>query len=200
MRKNISGILFFCLGMLSLNCGKKTEFGETTFTKVDSLTDLYLSFQDSILISWNVMINDDNQKIKAMHNLLHELMITTPNGSDEFQVYEKQLNHLIQLRYDQKSLADKDLIGEYDFASNLLVTELIGQAELTPEYAYNPTLQKLVEKIRIADQRVNIYREGYDAITTKYNIFLKKNKDHLSEITQQDSLQLKPLFQMTYSE
>ena len=62
------------------------------------------------------------------------------------------------------------------------------------------TLQKLVEEIRVADQRVNLYREDYDAITSKYNSFLENNKSYLIEISQKDSLQFKPLFQMTYGE
>ena len=97
-------------------------------------------------------------------------------------------------------MADEDLIEEYDFASNLLVTELITQAESKTEFAYNTTLQKLVEEIRISDQRVNFYREDYDAITSKYNAFLEKNRNYLNEITQRDSLELKPLFQMTYDD
>lgn len=198
MGLRVSAFLFSCFSLLLLNCGKKAEVYQTTFTKADSLTDLYLSLQDSVLQSWNIMINDDNQKIKAMHNLLHELMVTSSNA--ELDVYEDQLEHLVALRYNQKSLGDEDLIEEYDFASNLLVTELISLAEAKTEFAYNTTLQKLVEEIRIADQRVNLYREGYDAITTKYNSFLENNRNYLIEISQKDSLTLKPLFQMTYGD
>ena len=196
----VSGILFFCAGIVLVNCGKKAEITHPTFTKADSLTDLYLSLQDSVLQSWNVMINDDNQKVKAMHNLLHELMITSSNQDDQLDAYEEQLEHLIELRYNQKSMANEDLIEEYDFASNLLVTELITQAESKPEFAYNTTLQKLAEEIRVADQRVNLYREEYDAITFKYNTFLERNRNYLSEITQKDSIELRPLFEMTYGD
>lgn len=199
MRLRISGILISCLGILMFNCGKKAEIDSTTFTKADSLTDIYLSLQDSMLRSWNIMINDDNQKITAMHNLLHELMITT-GAENELQLFEEQLDHLADLRYDQKSMAKEDLIEEYDFASNSLVTELISLAESRREFAYNPTLQKLVEEIRIADQRVNLYREEYDLITQKYNNFLQSNKSYLDEINLGDSLILRPLFQMTYGE
>jgi len=200
MRTRVSGILFFCSGIILFNCGKKAEITHPTFTRADSLTDLYLSLHDSVLQSWNVMINDDNQKIKAMHNLLHELMITSRNQDEQLHGYEEQLEHLIELRYDQQSMADEDLIEEYDFASNLLVTELITQAESKTEFAYNSTLKKLVEEIRVADQRVTLYREEYDAITFKYNAFLEKNRDYVSEITQKDSMVFRPLFQMTYGD
>jgi hypothetical protein len=200
MRTRVPGILFFCSGVILFNCGKKAEITQPTFTKADSLTDLYLSLHDSVLQSWNVMINDDNQKIKAMHNLLHELMISSSNQDEQLHAYEEQLEHLIDLRYTQQSMADEDLIEEYDFASNLLVTELITQAESKTEFAYNPILQKLVEEIRVADQRVTFYREEYDAITFKYNVFLEKNRSYVSEITQKDSIALRPLFQMTYGD
>jgi hypothetical protein len=200
MRRRISGILFSCAGILLFNCGKKTEVSQPEFTKADSLTDLYLSLQDSMLQSWNVMINDDNQKIKAMHNLLHELMVTSSSQDDQHHAYEEQLDHLMSLRYDQKSIANEDLIEEYDFASNLLVTELISQAESRTEFPYNTTLQKLVEEIRLADQRVSLYREDYDAIAERYNSFLEKNRSYLNEVAQNDSLELRPLFQMTYDD
>jgi hypothetical protein len=200
MRRRISGILFSCAGILLINCGKKAEISQPAFTKADSLTDFYLTLQDSMLQSWNVMINDDNQKIKAMHNLLHELMITSTSQDDQLHAYEEELDHLMFLRYDQKSIANEDIIEEYDFASNLLVTELISKAESKPEFAYNTTLQKLVEEIRLADQRVNLYREDYDVITAKYNAFLEKNRSYLNEINQNDSLETRPLFQMTYED
>ena len=198
MQFRLSVLLLSCLSLLLMNCEKKGEVHQTDFTRADSLTDLYLSLQDSMLQSWNIMINDDNQKIKAMHNLLHELMATSSNN--DLHGYEEQLGHLIVLRYNQQSMANEDLIEEYDFASNVLVTELISLAESKRQFAYNTTLQKLVEEIRIADQRVNFYREDYDAITSKYNSFLQNNRSYLIEISQKDSLQLKPLFQMTYEE
>jgi hypothetical protein len=194
----ISIILFSTIGLMLVNCGRKIDPQTPTFTKADSLTDLYLSLQDSMLQSWNIIINDDNQKIKAMHNLLHELSITS--SSAELHAYEEQLEHLKDLRYNQKSLAQEDIIEEYDFASRLLITELIGIAESRTEFAYNTTLQKLVEEIRVANQRVAFYRQGYDAITRKYNSFLQANRNYLYEINENDSLELKPLFQMTNGE
>lgn len=200
MKSLVSGVVFSCATVIIFGCGKNPDLQQTNFTKVDSLTDLYLSLQDSMLQSWNVMINDDNQKIKAMHSLLHELMISSPEESDELNSYEEQLDQLAQLRYTQKSLGDEDLIEEYDFASNSLVAELISQAESRREFAYNATLQKLVEDIRIADQRVSNYRQDYDDITMRYNKFLKINHSYLKEMSQADSLEMKPIFQMEYDD
>ena len=192
----VSGILFFCAGIVLLNCGKKAEITHPAFTRADSLTDLYLSLQDSVLQSWNVMINDDNQKIKSMHDLLHELLIISSDERDQLTKYEEQLDQLTRLRYTQKSMGNADVIEEYDFASTTLVRELISLAESQTEYTKNTTLQKLVEDIRLADERVNNYREGYDLIVMQYNEFLESNKSFLQEANRDDSLEKKHLFQM----
>jgi hypothetical protein len=107
---------------------------------------------------------------------------------------------MTELRYTQKSMGDEDLIEEYDFASNSLVIELISLAESQKEFAYNTKLQKLVEDIRIADQRVSNYRQDYDDITMRYNQFLETNHLYLKDISQADSLEMKPLFQMNYED
>src|SRR5688500_6837661 len=92
------------------------------------------------------------------------------------------------------------VVEEYDFASNSLVTELISMAESQTQFRYNTTLQKLVEAIRTADQRVDNYRQEYDRIAAAYNLFLDKHEHVLKEIDQDISLEKKPLFQMLAEE
>ena len=124
----------------------------------------------------------------------------TPGWSDGVATTDVSDGYLL---FDLTGPAALDVMAmgaEYDFASNLLVTELISQAESKTEFAYNTTLQKLVEEIRLADQRVNLYREDYDGIAEKYNAFLEKNRNYLNEINQDDSLETRPLFQMTYED
>jgi hypothetical protein len=178
-----------------LACSEQKAPDNTHFTKVDSLTDTYLELKDSMLETWNAMINDDNQKLKAMHNLLHELAVSNPAKREELQVYEERLDQLVQSRYTQKTMENTHVIEEYDFASNSLVTELISLAESQPQFAYNTTLQKLVESIRNADQRIENYRVEYDEIASDYNAFIEKNEQLLKEVDE-DTFEKKPLFQM----
>lgn len=197
MRKIVAGLIVSFCGVVLMSCGERTaNKPESTFTKADSVTDRYLAFQDSMLQSWNVMINDDNQKIKSMHDLLHELLVISTDERDQLTHYEEQLDQLTRLRYTQKSMGNADVIEEYDFASTTLVRELITLAESQAEYTKNNTLQKLVEDIRLADERVNNYREGYDLIVMQYNEFLDKNKSFLKDANRNDSLEKKHLFQM----
>ena len=183
-------LLLLAAGLIS--CAKKGDIYHTTFTKADSVTDFYLSLQDSVIRSWNIMINDDNQKIKTMRNLLHELKVTS--GVDQFGIYEERLDDLKDLRYNQESMGNKDIIEQYDLASSSLATELINIAEARTEFSYNTTLQKLVQEIRITDQRVALFRSEYDAITKKYNSFLQTNMNYLNDFAQKDSMALRPLF------
>lgn len=201
MRRIVAGLIASVCGVVLMSCGEKTaNTPNSSFTKADSVTDRYLAFQDSMLRSWNVMINDDNQKIKSMHDLLHELLVISTDERDQLTKYEQQLDQLTRLRYTQKSMGNADVIEEYDFASTALVRELITLAESQTEYAKNSTLRKLVEDIRLADERVNNYREDYDLIVMQYNDFLEQNKTYLLEANRSDSLEKKHLFQMVASE
>ncbi|MDH4089810.1 MAG: hypothetical protein OEV74_14045 [Cyclobacteriaceae bacterium] len=197
MMKYFASLFILLCAIALVNCGKqKPDAVQTEFTKADSLMDCYLAYQDSILQSWNVMINDDNQKINSMHNLLHELFMTAAYDRDLLRTYEGQLDHLAGLRYTQLTMGNVDVVEEYDFASEALVAELLSLAESKAEFASNPTIQNLVEVIRMADQRVYNYREEYDSIVLKYNNFLRMNRTHLQEISQSDSMLEKHLFQM----
>jgi len=187
--------LMWALIAIMTACDSKTSH-RTDFTKADSVTENYLALQDTMLQVWNTMIHDDNRKIKAMHHLLHELDVSNPEKKDDLKDFEERLNDLPDLRYDQRSMSDAEIVTEYDFASNSVVTELVALAESQPQFAYNTTLQKLVESIRAADQRVMNYRAEYDEIATRYNRFIERNKNYLEEL-QYDSFPPKiPLFQM----
>jgi septal ring factor EnvC (AmiA/AmiB activator) len=191
-----SALLLIACGLIALTgCQKKAPV-QTGFTKVDSLTETYLALQDSMLQAWNTMIHDDNRKIKAMKHLLHELNVSVPEKRDELKSYEERLNDLMSMRYDQHSMSNTEMVTEYDFASNSLVTELVSLAESQKEFAYNTMIQKLVDSIRAADQRVNNYRDEYDIIASRFNRFIERYEGMLRDIDQDSSLEKKPLFEM----
>jgi len=181
-----------------MNCTKKTQHEDApAFTKTDSLTDTYLALQDSMLWAWNMMINDDNRKIKAMHNLAHHLLVSGEPNKDELMALEKRLEQLSHLRYSQKTMANEDVVAEYDFASQSLISELTSLAEAAIGSSNDSTIQELVDQITVADQRVAAYREEYDSIAKDFNTFLEENKAYLKDIDHSCSLDKKPLFEMT---
>jgi hypothetical protein len=196
--KFLPGIALSC-SIIIIGCGDKPQGDSTHFTKADSVTETYLELKDSMLESWNAMIHDDNQKIKAMQNLLHELKVSDAAHLEDYKTLEERVEQLAHSRYTQKSMQNEHVIEEYDFASNSLVTELVAIAEGQTQYAYNTTLQKLVERIRTAEQRIDNYRDEYDRIASEYNAFLDQNKVWLKE-ADVDSFAKKPLFQMVARE
>jgi hypothetical protein len=142
------------------------------------------------------MINDDNQKIKAMKALLHEVQIGGQYIPGELQAYEQRVDQLCRIRYTPKTMWNADVVEEYDFASTSLVSELIALAESYTAFSYNTTLQKLVEEIRASDLRVDVYRADYDAAALRYNQFIEAHQELLKEIAEKETLDKKPLFQM----
>jgi hypothetical protein len=137
------GLLLFAIASIAWNCTQKKQVSEKTeFTKVDSLTDTYLALQDSMLWAWNMMINDDNIKIKAMHNLAHRLMVFGQSDKDVLISLEQRLEQLSHLRYSQKTMANEDVVEEYDFASQSLISELTSIAESVVGLDKDSTVQK----------------------------------------------------------
>lgn len=198
--KRFQSVCWICLiGALGAGSGcvqQKANEKSASFSLTDSLTEVYLNLQDSILTSWNLMINDDNKKIKAMHNLVHELQVTGQFDAEKLKTLDHRIDQLKKIRYTPKSIVNADVVDEYDFASNSLVTELVVLAESHSAYAYNTTMQGLVEEIRMAEQRIENYRATYDAVVNQYNKFILVNKEHMKEIDNSSSVEKKPVFQM----
>lgn len=175
---------------MMLSCEKPHRVSDTHFTKADSLTETYLSLQDSTLQAWNRMINDDNNKLEAMQHILHELKVSRAVPAEQIESYQEQLRSLKSSRFTQKTMSNADVVDEYDFASASLVRELTALAESQRQFSYNSTLQKLVTQLRNADDGAIKYRNIYDAIAMRYNTFVEKNQRYLRE----SSPDIKPIF------
>jgi hypothetical protein len=201
MRLFLPIIVISSLGASLLGCGQnKKPDSQPNFTKTDSLTEIYLSFQDSLHKRWNIMINDDNQKINSMHSLLHELIVTHPENIAQYTALEERLEQLSRMRYTQKSMVNGHVVEEYDFASNALIMELVTSAESLKEYSYNSTMQKLVDRILTADHNMLYYRISYDSIVSQFNSFVDQNQAYLQQSEEDLKIEKKPLFQMTVVE
>ncbi len=184
---------------IGIGCqSKKSEPVKVTYTDADSLTAKYLNFEDSILMAWNVMIDDDNKKIKAMWNLVTEIKNSGTHNADQIKSLEQRIKQLKEIRYTPKNMGNADIIDEYDFATNSLVSEILTLTESHPQFSSNSNLQKLADFIRMADQRIENYRISYDDIVKRYNSFIDENHDRLKEINITGTVEKKPLFQAAY--
>ena len=180
---------------LFMQCSNKNEQAEeTAYTEADSITAVYLMLQDSLHDTWSMMLSDDNEKIKAMRGLVHEMKIGTQYTPEKLAALEERIDQLAEIRYTPKTLNNTDAVEEYDFASNSLVTELISMAESLSSFSYNSTIQRLVEQIRSADLRVENYRADYDSVALAYNRFVEENLVSIKEATGSDTVMKKALF------
>lgn len=189
----------FILGCCSaISCtNKQTKDTASIFTEVDSLTEIYLDLQDSILVTWNLMLNDDNQRIKRLHSLLHELQVIGQIDPQELAALQTRLKLLKETRFTPKTISDNQLVDEYDFATNSLVAEILSLAESHSAYSYNTTMQHLVDEIRSSEQRVEAARITYDSVVLAYNHFIMRHKQYMHDIDPNNSLEKKPVFQLT---
>ena len=192
--RRISGFAVALSAGLLLSCGRSTTSNEkTAFTHIDSLTETYLILQDTLLNSWNKLVNDENEKIEALNAALsHLTSIVEPR--DLVSSLDLQLLQLRQIRITQKTLYNQDVVDEFDFASNSLISEIISLAEANPTLKKNSEFQSIIEKIKISEGRVTIYRSDYDSIAQEFNSFLESNKLVLKDIDQNCSLEKRPLF------
>lgn len=174
------------------------KHGKTSFTKVDSLTETYLSLQDSLLHAWNVMAWDEKEKIKAMHNLIHMMHEQKGFNDQQLVTLEQRLDQLDRIRFTQKSVANTFLIEEYDFASNSLISEILSLTEGDPELIEKEDVQKYVDKIKMIDQRVPTLRYQYDQVAIRFNSFLEENEKYLREIDKDRMGEKISLFQSIY--
>ncbi len=180
---------------LFISCIKRENDTSTAvFTRIDSLTEAYLSLQDSMLHTWNVMMKDENEKLENVGRLLLELKTLPGQDQAEIESMEQRLDQLTRIRFTQKSMTNPHVVEEYDFASNSLISEIISIAESEPAFTQNAKLQQLTDQVKSADQRVPIYREEYDAVVDNFNQFLEKAKPYLHEIDEKNTGEKKVLF------
>jgi len=186
-----------CLGLLSCHSQQERQH-KTSFTKVDSLTETYLMLQDSLLHAWNVIAWDEKEKIKSMHTLLHRMHDQQGFNDQQLITLDQRLDQLDRIRFTQKNLANSYVVEEYDFASNSLVSEILSLAEADLKFIKDEGVQRLIDKVKLTDQRVDAYRAQYDKAAASFNDFLERNKKYLKEIDKDCTGEKRALFQMAY--
>jgi hypothetical protein len=182
--------------ILITGCGKSGEhLDQITFTKADSLAERFLELQDSTLTTWNTLISDEHEKFRSMHELIHELLLSSQSDKEQLVALENRLNNLSEMELTQMSIDNPSFLEEYDFTTSAIVTELITLGESHEKFAQNKMLRKLVDNITLVDQRVENNRTNYDMIVTQYNQFIARNKSSLHEFDNNTEIKTKPLFQ-----
>ncbi len=196
-RENLILLLFICCAAGWASCNNRTSALErNNYTHIDTLTDTYLNLQDSLLIAWNVMAKDENEKLRSIHEVLQAMSSSDLFNKNLVASLEQRLEQVKRIRFNQKTIANPHVVEEYDFASNSLISEIVSLAESNLTFVQKKELQSLIDAIKEADQRVNYFRSDYDFIAQKFNLFLDNHQSHLKEIDQNAINGKRPLFQM----
>ena len=178
-----------------VSCVRSTVSNErTNFTHVDSLTETYLTLQDSLLHSWHLLAKDEDQKLNAVENTINRLVKLSPSNIAQLEVLKTRLNQLKEIHITPKTLSNQDVVEEYDFASNSLISEVLSIADASPALLADTQLSSAIEKIKVTDQRTLNFRLAYDSIANEFNAFLEKNKGILKDIDNSTSLEKRPVF------
>lgn len=92
-RSNSSIIILSIISIIAFSsCSSSKHKAETTFDRIDSLRAHLLTIEDSLLYTWNVMIQDDNEKLSDLSRLLDELKYANVLDSNIIIAYKKKVN------------------------------------------------------------------------------------------------------------
>lgn len=190
-----TNLLFVCLASAAfcIRCSTTTTSEKTNFTKADSLTETYLTLQDSIHNAWNLVMNDENEKIKALQETLTHLQAQLQEN-EQVHSLSQQLEQLRRMRITPKTLNNPHVIEEYDFACNTLVSELHALTETSASVLTDTRVQTLLDKVRLSDERLREYRVAYDSLAVQFNAFVEKNKTLLKDIDKNSGFHKRPMF------
>ena len=194
--KNSIIVLLLCITFASCTSSKKTE-DENKFDRIDSLRSEFLIIQDSLVYAWNIMIKDDNEKIKSLDRLLDEVKYAGVPDTMIIAEYKEHLKKLKKSRYTYTSMANSQSIDEYDLTSNTLVNEIITYAQAHPDFERNPYMQELIDEIHSAESRILFFRLDYDDFAKKYNRFVADNQDIINDIDKDHNHDKLPLFELS---
>lgn len=165
----------------------------------DELESLKLSYQainDSIAVSWKLMIEDDDEKLFHLKRLVDEITFTNEYDQGKVDELYLRIEKAKSLRYDQESMQDSGLIDEYDLVIASLINEVSSYASTHPKFENYPLMPELINDIREADNRVLFHRITFDKYAKEYNALIETNKDILSKIDPDLKFERKPLFEL----
>lgn len=174
-------------------CKKNTISSDAVSSSgVDSVFLAYKSTNDSVASAWNQMIMDDDEKLFHIKRLLEE--VTYTGQFDQIALDSLMAKHtaLVELRYDQRTMANSDLIDEYDQLTAKLISEVVSLGKNHPDYDKYPLMEELIMDITEADNRVLLHRIKYDNYCRDFNALVKSQKSILSSVadTQLDKMAL----------
>jgi len=189
-------VLFGVISLVGCNNQPENKTVAAEFDKIDSLRATFLTIEDSLVHTWNVMINDDNKKIKSLKRLVEEVIYAGGVDSTITQGFLSRLKQLKSERYSCKTMSSSDLIDSYDSISNALVNEIIALATSHEEFERNIVMNELIDEIGEAEGKILFFRIDYDDVAKMHNQFIEQNQAYMKDIDSKNDLKKIPIFEL----
>lgn len=146
----------------------------TSLQEQKRLTEQYDSLHQEVAQRWQVMIDDDNEKLFYMKRLLDEVSYTGHYDQEQYDSLSQAVQALKLTRYDSMTMANSDLIDAYDAATSALTSQVITLAQNHPEFTHYPLMEELIYDISEASDRVLMHRISFDQAARGYNQFIQQ--------------------------
>jgi hypothetical protein len=174
--------------MAGASCSSSSTLHERThFSRADSLTEVYLVLQDSLLQSWNRIMRTELDRSAALNSIIDNMQRTTLINDEEWKAYRTTLEQLERIRFTQKSMNDPHVIEEYDKACSELVRQL------TVLSIASAQMQTAADELASFNESNVYYRRYYDSLAYEFNTFIQVNSVDLS-LDSNLQLEKKPMF------
>lgn len=185
---NIScGVILMVLLTSGCNTTHTTQ-DPTQFTKLDSLTDIYLVLHDSVLASWNKVVRNEVDKEAILNELMRKSKALPSMDSSTIGSIQSRIEQLQRIRFTQKSMVNHYVVEEYDRACISLLEELVNLS------ANDLEIEIIIERIEDLQQSSYENRYYYDSLAKHFNTFVNLNAPVLRESGNANELLEKPLF------
>ena len=191
---NTAACLLF-IGLVLGSCNKKTS---TTLspTAVDSLKSVFQDINSNLETTWDEMIQDDNDKLDNLRRILQEVEYSGNYNRLKLDSLKKDIDQLAEVRYDQQTMSDSELINIYDSMTNEVMGEVTVFTTQLEQFEQYPIMGQLLQEAFEADDRVLRYRIQYDRLAKEYNSFIETHEQDMKALARKSDLQPKPLFEL----
>lgn len=196
MRKcSVLFFLFLIFGMVWISGCKKSTKKQNG--EADSLQVHLGVLNDSVSHAWQVMIDDDDEKLAYMKRLVQEISYTGNFDSSDYKNYIQEIDQLKSMRYTQVNLEEEGKIDNYDSATFALTRQISDYAESHPQFEDYGLMKELIQDINDKNGMILLFRVHYDGFVQERNAFIEVNKEKLNGDDARYNLQKLPVFQLS---
>ena len=187
--------ILVCALLFSYACAKKSNTsGTLTSEDLDSLQTQFSEIKVQMDQAWVAMMLDDDGKIENLKRLLQEVVYSNNYDQAKIDLLQSKVEAVENMRYDQETMRDSDLINQYDLETEDVIVEIVDYVTSLPAFQTYPLMATLVEEVQQAEERVLGFRVGYDRTVQMHNDFIEQNNNHMADIDQDAQLDSKPMF------